>query len=44
MRDALGHHEAGDQVLDGARLAAVRPQHERVEPTLLSARTEISTR
>ena len=35
MRDALGHHEAGHQVLDRARLPAVRPQHERVEPALL---------
>ena len=32
--NGLRHHECGDQVVDGASLAAVRAEHERVQTAL----------
>lgn len=43
MRDVLGQHEGGHQVVDGPGLAAVRPQHERVEAPLPGGRKRVSS-
>ena len=41
--DGFTHHEGGDQMLDGTRLAAVRSEHKRVQPSVLQTGTDIES-